>query len=176
MLGLTDALGDGHLTHLLTDTDLVVEVVAAPRRDVGVLFRILFVDLLLQLVPHQPLLCVALLGHDSLLVATTGQDIAFTLQVKIDSIFKHSASRFDVRKVLLSDGRVKFAVGGLRVVRSVDVERAILWVERGLRLHRSLGDTCSNQVFMVHLGAMNAERLRRLMLLAQLIALENLPL
>ena len=161
MLGLINALGDGHLAHLLTDTDLVVEVVAAARRNVRVLFRILLVDLLLQLITHQPLLCVALLRHDSLLVAATGQDIAFTLQVKIDSIFEHSASRFHVRKVLLSDGRVELAVRGLRVVRSVDVERAILWVERGLRLHRPLGNTCSDQVFMVHFGAMDAERLRR---------------
>ena len=85
----------------MTDPDLVVEVLARAHGFIGVLLRVLLVNLFLQVFSHLLLLQLPLLGHHCLLVAATRKNVAVTLKLKVDPILEHSTAGLDVWEVLL---------------------------------------------------------------------------
>jgi hypothetical protein len=66
-----------------------------------VLFSLLLVDLVEERLFHRSLLLLLLVSYKLLVVTALPDDVALAFKLKINSILKHTTSRFDIRKVLL---------------------------------------------------------------------------
>ena len=98
------------LSHLNFDSLLVFHLLHLLQPDRFILFSLLFVDLLLERLPHGMLLLFSLVLHNSFLVSTLGENVTVPLELKIHSVFKYASSGLDIWEVLLGDAGVEVLV------------------------------------------------------------------
>ena len=93
----------GQLPHLKLDSLLILHFFNFLQPFSLVLLSLLFVDLLLECNFHCLLLLLPFILHNSFLISTLGEDVAMSLELHIDPIFKDTPSGLDIREVLLGN-------------------------------------------------------------------------